>query len=52
MFGASIAFALGEDVSALREKVRRWVQERVTPLAAEIDKGNQFPARLCVKWGT
>ena len=33
MFGAAMEFDLGEDVSALREQVHRWAQERVAPLA-------------------
>ena len=44
MFNAAMEFDLGEDVTALREQVHRWAQERVAPLAAEIDQSNQFPA--------
>lgn len=51
MFGAAMEFDLGEDVSALREQVHRWAQERVAPLAAEIDQSNQFPAHLWLEMG-
>ena len=51
MFGAAMEFDLGEDVSALREQVHRWAQERVAPLATEIDQSNQFPAHLWREMG-
>ena len=51
MFTHSMRFDLGEDVNALRDKVHRWAQERVTPLAAEIDTSNVFPADLWREMG-
>ena len=51
MFTASMTFDLGEDVSALREMVHRWAQERVKPLAAEIDRTNEFPPDLWQEMG-
>ena len=51
MFNAAMEFDLGEDVSALREQVHRWAQDRVAPLAAEIDQSNQFPAHLWREMG-
>ncbi len=51
MFTASMTFDLGEDVNALREMVHRWAQERVKPLAAEIDKTNRFPPELWAEMG-
>ena len=51
MFNAAMNFDLGEDVSALREQVHRWAQDRVAPLAAEIDQSNQFPAHLWREMG-
>lgn len=51
MFAASMSFDLGEDVSALQETVHRWAQERVKPLAAEIDRTNMFPTRLWREMG-
>ena len=51
MFTASMRFDLGEDVDALRDMVHRWAQDRVRPLAAEIDKTNAFPAELWTEMG-
>ena len=52
MFTASMSFDLGEEVAALREMVHRWAQERVRPLAAEIDRSNEFPATLWPELGS
>jgi isovaleryl-CoA dehydrogenase len=51
MFMATLNFALGEDVDALRDLVRDWAQGRVAPIAAEIDRTNQFPAHLWREMG-
>jgi isovaleryl-CoA dehydrogenase len=51
MFTATIDFALGEDVDALREMVSSWARERVAPMAAEIDRSNLFPAELWREMG-
>ena len=51
MFNASMQFDLGEDVNALREMVHRWAQDRVRPMAAEIDRNNVFPSELWVEMG-
>ncbi|SDZ74973.1 isovaleryl-CoA dehydrogenase [Rubrimonas cliftonensis] len=51
MFNASMGFALGEEIEALRDVVRRFAQERVAPLAAEIDRDNAFPHRLWREMG-
>ena len=51
MFTASMRFDLGEDVNALREMVHRWAQERVKPMAAEVDRSNVFPAELWAEMG-
>ena len=51
MFMATLNFALGEDIEALRELVRSWAQERVAPMAAEIDRSNAFPAALWREMG-
>jgi len=51
MFTASMNFALGDDIEALRETVHRWAQERVAPMAAEIDRSNCFPAELWKEMG-
>ena len=46
MFNASMNFALGEDIEALRDMVHRFAQDRIKPLAAEIDQTNTFPPAL------
>ena len=51
MFNASMQFDLGEDVAAMREMVHRWAQERVKPMAAEIDSKNEFPPELWTEMG-
>lgn len=51
MFTASMKFDLGEDVEAMREMVHRWAQERVKPMAAEVDDKNEFPAELWEEMG-
>tara|TARA_R110002049_G_scaffold2442_1_gene17834 strand:+ start:778 stop:1941 length:1164 start_codon:yes stop_codon:yes gene_type:complete len=51
MFTATMQFDLGEDVNALREMVHRWAQERIKPLAGEIDATNTFPADLWTEMG-
>ncbi|MFG6081785.1 isovaleryl-CoA dehydrogenase [Paracoccus litorisediminis] len=44
-------FDLGEDVNALREMVHRWAQERLKPIAAEVDRQNAFPNDLWSEMG-
>ena len=51
MFNASMKFDLGEEVNALRDMVHAWAQKRVKPLAAGIDKDNDFPAALWREMG-
>ena len=51
MFNATMQFDLGEDVNSLREMVHRWAQERVKPMAAEIDRSNTFPPELWAEMG-
>jgi len=51
MFNAVMKFDLGEDVNALREMVHRWAQERVMPIAAEVDRSNAFPNALWREMG-
>ena len=51
MFTASMRFDLGEDVEALRDLVHRWAQERVRPMAAQIDNENAFPSELWREMG-
>jgi isovaleryl-CoA dehydrogenase len=51
MFTASMNFALGEEIEALREMVHRWAQERLAPIAVDIDRSNTFPAQLWREMG-
>ncbi len=51
MFNASMNFALGEEIDALREMVYRFSQEEIAPLAAEVDKTNNFPMPLWRRLG-
>ena len=51
MFTRSMRFDLPEEVEAIRETVHRWAQERVKPLAAEIDRSNAFPSELWREMG-
>ena len=51
MFMATMQFDLGEDVNALRDMVHRWAQERIRPMAADIDRTNLFPSELWPEMG-
>lgn len=51
MFNASMKFDLGEDINALRDMVHRWAQDRVKPIAAEVDSSNAFPNELWREMG-
>ncbi|MGR3803597.1 MAG: isovaleryl-CoA dehydrogenase [Marinibacterium profundimaris] len=51
MFAASMQFDLGEEVKALRDMIHRWAQERLRPMAQEIDRSNAFPSELWREMG-
>ncbi len=51
MYEGGLNFALGQDIENLRDSVRRFANERVAPLAADIDKSNQFPPHLWREMG-
>ena len=51
MFYASMNFALGDEIEALRELSHRFAQDKIKPLAAEIDKTNEFPMHLWKELG-
>ena len=51
MFTKSMTFDLGEDINALRDMTHRWAQERLKPMAAEIDAKNEFPHALWAEMG-
>jgi isovaleryl-CoA dehydrogenase len=42
----SLDFGLGETIATLRETVARFAAREIAPRAAEIDRGNDFPADL------
>ena len=51
MFLHTMKFDMPEDIEAIREVTHRWAQERVKPLAAEIDVSNAFPNELWREMG-
>ncbi len=51
MFNASMTFDLGEDANALRDMVHRWAQDRLKPMAGQIDASNTFPPELWPEMG-
>ncbi|NUS68441.1 MAG: isovaleryl-CoA dehydrogenase [Ensifer adhaerens] len=51
MFQGGLSFALGEDIDALRESVRRFATDRIAPLADETDRNNAFPMPLWREMG-
>ena len=51
MFNHTMNFDLGEDVNALREMVHRFAQDRIKPIAAEVDAQNEFPNELWKEFG-
>jgi isovaleryl-CoA dehydrogenase len=44
-------FGLGETANMLRETVRRFTSEQITPFAADIDANNKFPRHLWPQMG-
>jgi isovaleryl-CoA dehydrogenase len=44
-------FGLGEEIDALRDSVRAFAAERIAPVAAEIDKSDEFPRYLWPEMG-
>ena len=51
MYTNTLNFGLDSDVEALRDTVRRFAQDRIAPIAAEIDRSNEFPAHLWAEFG-
>ena len=51
MFTRGMEFDLGEDVNALRDTVHRWAQDRIKPIAGQVDRSNEFPAALWREMG-
>jgi len=48
---AALDFGLGETADMLRDTVRRFASDRITPLAAETDATNKFPRHLWPEMG-
>ncbi len=46
-----LTFNLGDDIEMLRDTVHAFAQAEIAPLAAEIDRSNQFPMPLWKKMG-
>ena len=51
MFDHVMNFHHGEEIDAIRSTVRRWAQERLAPLAQEIDQSNAMPRELWAEMG-
>jgi isovaleryl-CoA dehydrogenase len=51
MFTGSMRYDLCDDIHALQEQVHRFAQEKIKPLAAEVDRSNEFPAHLWKSMG-
>ena len=52
MFNSPMRFDLGEDIGAMRDMVHAWAQERIKPIAAQVDRDNVFPAELWREMGS
>lgn len=46
MYTNTLSFGHDEDIEALRDMARRFAQDRIAPIAADIDRSNEFPAHL------
>lgn len=51
MFDHVMNFHHGEEIDAIRETVRRWSQDRLAPMAQEIDQSNAMPRELWAEMG-
>ncbi|RRI05839.1 isovaleryl-CoA dehydrogenase [Mesorhizobium tamadayense] len=51
MYTGTLNFGLDADIEALRDTVRRFAQDRIAPIAADIDRSNDFPAHLWAELG-
>ncbi|ACG77698.1 isovaleryl-CoA dehydrogenase [Phenylobacterium zucineum HLK1] len=49
--GPTLEFGLGESADMIRETTARFAQDRIAPLAAEIDQTNSFPRELWPQMG-
>jgi len=46
MYTNTLSFGHDEDIEALRDMVRRFAQDRIAPIAGDIDRQNEFPMHL------
>ncbi|WP_027060633.1 isovaleryl-CoA dehydrogenase [Mesorhizobium loti] len=46
MYTNTLSFGHDEDIEALRDLVRRFAQDKIAPIAGDIDRDNEFPAHL------
>jgi len=51
MYTNTLSFGHDGDIEALRDTVRRFAQDRIAPIAADIDRSNEFPAHLWAELG-
>ncbi|MEE2996780.1 MAG: acyl-CoA dehydrogenase family protein, partial [Pseudomonadota bacterium] len=48
---STLDFDLGSDADMLRGSIYSFAQSRIAPIAAEIDKSNEFPSELWQQMG-
>ncbi|BCG89358.1 isovaleryl-CoA dehydrogenase [Mesorhizobium sp. 113-3-9] len=46
MYTNTLSFGHDGDIEALRDMVRRFAQDRIAPIAGDIDRDNEFPSHL------
>ncbi|MGB3897141.1 MAG: isovaleryl-CoA dehydrogenase [Mesorhizobium sp.] len=51
MYTHALNFGHDDDIEALRDMVRRFAQEKIAPIAADIDRSNEFPVHLWAELG-
>lgn len=51
MYTHTLNFGQDGDLDALRDMVRRFAQDKIAPIAADIDRSNEFPAHLWAELG-
>ncbi|MCA0049472.1 isovaleryl-CoA dehydrogenase [Mesorhizobium sp. B283B1A] len=51
MYTNTLSFGHDEDIEALRDMVRRFAQDKIAPIAGDIDRQNEFPAHLWREFG-
>ena len=47
----SLKFALGDNADMIRDSVRAFAQDKIAPIAAEVDRKNEFPNHLWPAFG-